>query len=57
MPSRWRDMSHPGLPSSTTGPRTRSRSARLNGFNFERGAKFYALLLRENQKVLVGKKS
>ena len=38
MPSRWLRMSRPGPPSSTTGPKTRSRSARLNGFSFERGA-------------------
>jgi hypothetical protein len=34
MPSRWLRMNRPGPRSSTTGPKTRSQSARSNGFNF-----------------------
>jgi hypothetical protein len=32
--SIWLRMSRPGLPNFTTGPKTRSQSARLSGFNF-----------------------
>jgi hypothetical protein len=35
MPNKWLRMSRPGPPSSTIGPRMRSQSMRLSGFNFE----------------------
>src|SRR5207249_10691996 len=34
MPSRWLRMNRPGPPSFMTGPRMRSQSVRLSGFNF-----------------------
>ena len=35
MPSRWLRMSRPEPPNFTTAPKTRSRSARSSGFNFD----------------------